>query len=41
MRVFKRLGVVGTAATAVVALAAGTAMAYWVTTGSGTATVTS
>src|SRR2546430_16574314 len=42
MRVFKsgivRLGVVGTAATAVVALAAGTAAAYWLTTGSGTAT---
>ena len=41
MRVLKsvvgRLGVVGTAATAVVALAAGTAVAYWVT-GSGTAT---
>src|SRR2546430_16192082 len=42
MRVFKsvivRLGVVGTAATAVVALAAGTAAAYWLTTGSGPAT---
>src|SRR6266571_2104592 len=42
MRVLKsvvgRLGVVGTAATAVVALAAGTAVAFWVTTGSGTAT---
>src|SRR2546430_16170580 len=42
MKVFKsvivRLGVVGTAATAVVALAAGTAAAYWLTTGSGTAT---
>jgi hypothetical protein len=42
MRVVKsvvgRLGVVGTAAVAVVAVAAGTAAAYWITTGSGTAT---
>jgi len=42
MRVLKsvvgRLGVVGTAAAAAVALTAGTAVAYWVTTGSGTAT---
>src|SRR5256714_12812530 len=42
MRVFKsvivRLGVVGTAATGVVGLAAGTAGAYWLPTGSGTAT---
>ncbi|HKT03674.1 MAG TPA: hypothetical protein VJT31_29455 [Rugosimonospora sp.] len=33
-----RLGIVGSASAAVVALAAGTAVAYWVTTGTGSAT---